>query len=148
MCGWDGLETAECQATLTGRLWLFYAKTFDPIFLNLPFWLRIVCSLDTLLFGPWYLTSIYAISTNQVMHKWYVLVSLPVCGALIYSTVIYFAYEILAESERCKLVWVFLVNLPWTLAPFLLLFRIGQGLPSVLPSSTDDADNTAVRKSE
>ena len=59
LCGWDGLETAECQRTLTGRLWLFYAKTFDPIFLNLPLWLRIVCSLDTILFGPFYACLLY-----------------------------------------------------------------------------------------
>ena len=115
----------ECQRTLTGRLWLFYAKTFDPIFLNLPLWLRIVCSLDTILFGPFYAVSAYAFWTKQQEARWYELIALPMAGALLYSTVVYFAYEIIAESGRASLVWVFVINLPWTLAPVLLVARLG-----------------------
>ena len=125
LCGWDGLETVECQRTLTGRLWLFYAKTFDPIFLNLPLWLRIVCSLDTILFGPFYAVSIYAFWTKQQEARWYELIALPTAGALLYSTVVYFAYEVIAEAGRASLVWVFVINLPWTLAPVLLFARLG-----------------------
>ena len=125
LCGWDGLETIECQRTLTGRLWLFYAKTFDPIFLNLPLWLRIVCSLDTILFGPFYAVSVYAFWTKQQGARWYELIALPMAGALLYSTVVYFAYEVIAESGRASLVWVFVINLPWTLAPVLLVARLG-----------------------
>lgn len=133
LCGWDGLETAACQQTLTGQLWLFYAKTFDPVFLNLPLWLRLVCSLDTLLFGPFYAASIYALRTGRILQRWYVLLALPYCGALIYSTVVYFGYEVLAEAHRSSLGWVFVINLPWTLAPLLLLLRIGHALPAILP---------------
>ena len=125
LCGWDGLETVECQRTLTGRLWLFYAKTFDPIFLNLPLWLRIVCSLDTILFGPFYAVSVYAFWTKQQEARWYELVALPMAGALLYSTVVYFAYEVIAEAGRASLLWVFVINLPWTLAPLLLGARLG-----------------------
>ena len=110
LCGWDGLETAECQRTLTGRLWLFYAKTFDPIFLNLPLWLRIVCSLDTFLFGPFYAVSVYAFWTKQQEARWYELIALPMAGALLYSTVVYFAYEVIAEADRASLLWVFVIN--------------------------------------
>jgi hypothetical protein len=123
LCGWEGLPTKECQRHLIGRLWLFYAETFDPIFLNLPFWLRIVCSLDTLLFGPFYVISVYAFVTKQQEAHWYQLVALPFAGALVYSTIVYFSYEVLAESHRASLVWVFLINLPWTLAPILLVVR-------------------------
>lgn len=125
LCGWDGLESAACQRTLTGQLWLFYAKTFDPIFLNLPLWLCIVCSLDTILFGPFYAVSIYAFWTKQQEARWYELIALPVSGALLYSTVVYFAYEVIAEADRASLVWVFVINLPWTLAPVLLVARLG-----------------------
>ena len=125
LCGWDGLETAACQRTLTGRLWLFYAKTFDPIFLNLPLWLRIVCSLDTILFGPFYAVSVYAFWTKQQESRWYELIVLPVSGALLYSTVVYFAYEVIAEAGRASLLWVFVINLPWTLTPILLGARLG-----------------------
>ena len=100
LCGWEGLETPACQQTLTGRLWLFYALKFDPIFLNLPLWLRIVCSLDTILFGPFYLASVYAFSSGQQESRWYRVIALPTAGALIYSTIVYFAYEALAESHR------------------------------------------------
>ena len=54
LCGWEGLVTEKCQSTIIGNLWHFYAATFDPIFLNLPTWFRIMCSLDTFLFGLWW----------------------------------------------------------------------------------------------
>ena len=141
---WD-LRTSDCQATLTGWLWHYYATTFDPIFLHLPLWLRIVCSLDTFIFGPFYLASIYAFATGQQSTRWYRLVALPMSGALLYSTVVYFAYEarppsctypfrrhrgtfhapqVIAEAHRASLLWVFLINLPWTLAPVLLVLRL------------------------
>lgn len=124
LCGWDGLQTPQCQQYLTGRLWLFYAERFDPIFLDLPLWLRIVCSLDTLLFGPFYAVSVYAFTTGAHESRWFELVALPFAGALLYSTVVYFGYEVLAESQRASLLWVFVINLPWTLAPVLLLVRL------------------------
>ena len=114
LCGWEGLPSASCQRTLTGRLWLFYAERFDPVFLNLPLWLRIVCSLDTFLFGPFYLASLYAFGSGQQESAWYRTLALPASGALIYSTIVYFAYEVLAEAHRASLLWVFLINLPWT----------------------------------
>ena len=124
LCGWEGLQTAECQSYLIGRLWLFYAKNFDPVFLNLPLWLRIVCSLDTLLFGPFYAVSIYAFAVGAQEERWYELIALPTSGALAYSTVVYFAYECIAEAHRASLLWVFVINLPWTLAPMLLFVRL------------------------
>ena len=132
LCGWDGLETAACQRTLTGQLWLFYAKTFDPIFLNLPLSLRIICSLDTLLFGPFYAASCFAFATGRQTQRWYVLVALPACGALIYSTIVYFAYEVLDAAPGTSFFWVFVINLPWTLAPLVLLLRLGRELPPAL----------------
>ena len=86
LCGWDGLESAACQRTLTGRLWLFYAKRFDPIFLDLPLWLRIVCSLGTICFGPFYAASVYAFSRGQQLSRWYRVLALPMAGALLSPT--------------------------------------------------------------
>lgn len=124
LCGWEGLETLSCQETITGRMWLFYAKTFDPVFLNLPFWLRIVCSMDTLVFGPFYFASVLAFSRGQQESRWYRALALPIAGALIYSTVLYYVYEVLAEAHRARLGWVFLINAPWTFAPLLLILRL------------------------
>ena len=42
-----------------------------------------------------------------------------------WTTVVYFAYEVIAESGRASLVWVFVINLPWTLSPILLVARLG-----------------------
>ena len=128
LCGWEGLRTASCKATLIGQLWLYYAETFDPIFLALPVWLRIMCSLDTFLFGPLYLLCLCALLRSQVEKRWFLLLALPGAGALIYSTLVYFAYEVIEESHRAQLLWVFVVNLPWTLAPFLLIARCGVAL--------------------
>jgi hypothetical protein len=124
-CGWEGLR--ECD-TVTGQLWLFYAETFDPVFLNLPFWLRLICSLDTFLFGPFYAISLYAFWCGHQESVWYIVIALPYAGGLIYSTVVYFSYEVLAESHRASLFWVFVINLPWTLAPIVLIIRLGSWL--------------------
>ena len=35
-----------------GRTWYWYASSFDPIFLDTPLWLRIMCTIDAYLFGP------------------------------------------------------------------------------------------------
>ena len=71
VCGWEGLRTEDCQRHLINRIWLFYADTFDPVFLDLPLWLRIVCSLDTILFGPFYAASVYAFATGAQEARWY-----------------------------------------------------------------------------
>lgn len=124
-CGWEGLQTDRCRATLIGRSWLYYAESFDPIFLDLPVWLRIMCSLDTLLFGPFYLLCLYALWKGRTVLStpWCLIILVAGAGALMYSTLVYFAYEILEESHRASLQWVFIVNLPWTFTPLLLIAR-------------------------
>ncbi len=124
-CGWEGLP--HCH-TVIGELWFFYANTFDPVFLNLPFWLRLVCSLDTFLFGPFYALSLWVYATGRQESAWYAVLALPFAGGLIYSTIVYFGYEVLAEAHRASLFWVFVINLPWTLAPILLIIRLASGL--------------------
>ena len=89
-----------------------------------PLWLRIVCSLDTLLFGPFYAISVYAFATGRQTQRWYETIALAFSGALLYSTIVYFAYEVLAEAHRANLLWVFVVNLPWTLCPCVLCARV------------------------
>jgi len=133
-CGWEGL--AQCD-TLVGKLWFFYASSFDPVFLNLPLWLRLVCSLDTLLFAPFYAFSLRAFCTGQQESVWYMLLALPFSGALIYSTVVYFGYELLAEAHRASLFWVFVINLPWTLAPFALIMRLGVALKELSDAGSE-----------
>lgn len=148
LCGWEGLPSSKCQRYYTGQLWLFYAENFDPIFLNLPVWLRIVCSLDTLCFGPFYAISIYAFLTGNQSSRWYQFIALPFAGALMYSTIVYFAYEVLEEAERASLLWVFLINLPWTLAPLLLVLRLWLSQESVAGTRMTDLGSLSGPTSE
>ena len=67
--------------------------------------------------------SVHAFWTKQQGARWYELIALPMAGARLYPTVVYFAYEVIAESGRASLVWVFVINLPWTPAPVLLVAR-------------------------
>ena len=56
--------------------------------LTVPLWLRIVCSIDTLLFGPFYAASLYAFATGRHTQRWYRLLAPPLAGALLYSTIV------------------------------------------------------------
>ena len=43
---------------------------------------------------------------------------------IIYSTVIYFGYELWMELHKANMMVVFLINIPYTLIPLLLLWRL------------------------
>lgn len=130
ICGWDGLVACKDVSTV-GWLWHLYASRFDPIFLNLPLWLKIMNSLDTLLFSWVYLSVALLLPSGR-------LDSSPTCralvcagaGALLYSTIVYFAYELIAERGRADLPMVTLINLPWTLWPVGVLFRLSAAPPT------------------
>ena len=113
LCGWDGLETTECQRTLTGRLWLFYAKTFDPIFLNLPLWLRIVCSLDTILFGPFYPSPSTRFGRNSGRRGGTAHCAARVRRAALLDRRLLAGHR--GGEPRVAPLGVFVINLPWTL---------------------------------
>jgi len=108
---------------LFGRTWYWYARSFDPIFLDTPIWLRIMCGIDAFVFGPFYLVLIYALSRAR---NWIRLPALLYGAAIVYSTLVYFGYEVLDPSNRAQanLVAVFLVNIPFTIVPILLLWRM------------------------
>lgn len=106
-----------------GRSWYWYASSFDPIFLDTPLWLRIMCTIDAYVFGPFYLVLIYALVRE---HGWIRIPALVYGGAIVYSTIVYFGYEFLdqANREAANLLVVFLVNIPFTIIPLLLIWRM------------------------
>lgn len=58
-CGGDGgLAACRDHGGTVGYLWWWYAASFDPVFLNTPPWLRVMCALDWLLFGACYVALI------------------------------------------------------------------------------------------
>lgn len=101
------------------KLWNWYSQ-FDPIFFHPPTWLRIMCALDMFLFGSCYLILIYGFLNKR---EWVHPVGLLFGSALLYSTIVYFWYEITVEVERANLTMVVLVNIPYTIMPIILIAR-------------------------
>ena len=50
-------------------------------------------------------------------------------GAIVYSTLVYFGIEVLGEWERADMLWVFIINIPYTVVPLLLGWRIWEEKP-------------------
>lgn len=106
-----------------GRTWFWYARSFDPIFLETPLWLRIMCGIDAFVFGPFYLVLIYALVRAR---NWIRVPALLYGAAIVYSTAVYFGFEVLDPVNRSQtnLLAVFVVNIPFTIVPLLLMWRM------------------------
>lgn len=111
-----------------GRTWYWYASSFDPIFVATPLWLRIMCGIDAFVFGPFYLVLIYALVRAR---NWIRVPALLYGAAIVYSTIVYFGYEFLDTANRAEanLLAVFLVNVPFTIVPLLLMWRMRRPEP-------------------
>ena len=108
------------------RAWHFYAASWDPIFLDTPLWLRVMCGIDAFVFGPFYVVLIYAFVRGR---DWIRLPALVFVSAIVYSTLVYFGVELLGEGARANLPMVVLVNVPYTLVPLLLAWRMRRPRP-------------------
>ncbi|MBW2241503.1 MAG: DUF2781 domain-containing protein [Deltaproteobacteria bacterium] len=111
-----------------GRSWYWYARSFDPVFLDAPLWLRIMCGIDAYVFGPTYLVMIYAFVKGR---DWIRIPALLYGAAIVYSTIVYFGWEFLSEENRgqANLFAVFVVNIPYTVVPLLLMWRMRNPAP-------------------
>jgi EXPERA (EXPanded EBP superfamily) len=110
--GQGGTEGERCEGVVAD-LWRWYGERFDPVFLCLPRWMRILCALDSFYNAPFYALCVYAFSVGDDRRPWFRVLGSAGAGALFYSTVFYFAYEVLLESHRNHLVWVFIINGRW-----------------------------------
>lgn len=108
-----------------GRAWRFYCQ-WDPLFLDTPLWLRIMCGIDGFVFGPFYLVAIYALVRRR---PWIRLPALLYVAAIVYSTLVYFGYEFIAERERANLLMVTLINVPYTIIPLVFGWRMWRARP-------------------
>ncbi len=119
-CNW---ETKNCSDSpfwavqANGLLWSFYAD-YDVLFVNVPMWLRVMCSIEVFVFGPLYLITAHAFYYRS---PYLLCLSLTFSGALFYSTIVYFVMELFSDSN---LDVVFLVNIPWSIVPVLLVYRV------------------------
>lgn len=123
-CDWNGkicpLATESSLIFYTKEIWLFYAQ-WDPLFYNIPLWLRVLCSIEVFIFGPLYLVVVIGLINDS---SWLFPVTLLFSGALVYSTIVYFLMEIIEFLPGTNLLMVFIVNIPWTIVPILLTGRI------------------------
>ena len=111
-----------------GRSGYWYASSFDPVFLDTPLWLRIMCGIDGYLFGACYPAFIYAFIKGC---NWVRVPALVYGSAIIYSTLVYFGWEFLdpTNREEANLLAVFIVNIPYTIVPLLLMWRVRNPAP-------------------
>jgi len=115
-----GVDLATATGPL-GRAWYFYASRWDPLFLEPPTYLRVMTGIDEWVYGPMHLALIYAFVRRRA---WIRLPALLYCGAIVYSTLVYFLTEFLSEGHRANLAMVTVVNVPYTIVPCLLVWRM------------------------
>ncbi len=128
ICGWDQIGACAESGALAGRLLQFYAS-IAPVFLELPFWLKMLNSSDTLVFLPlYYAPSFYALLRKEVDAPWFRLLGSVMSGALLYAVTVNLVWEALAGPEGTKLLWVFIFNVLYLIVPLLLLWRIFIGM--------------------
>ncbi|MFN7952714.1 MAG: emopamil-binding family protein [bacterium] len=112
--------------------WLFYASRWDPAFLDPPLFLRVMCAIDCFVFGPFYLVLIYAFVKRR---EWIRAPALVFVGAVVYSTLVYFGWELSSERGRADLPMVVLVNVPYTVVPLVLAARLRRSPPFTTTAS-------------
>ena len=126
-CNWYDLHDA-CDLSpyplvrAAAALWRIYGA-WDPLFLDIPVWLRIMCTIEVVFFGPLYALSAFLL---WYRNQWLPLVTYSFSGALFYSTVVYFAAELLYPIPGTNLLMVIVVNIPWSILPIALVWRVHQ----------------------
>ena len=103
-----------------GRVWSIYV-TWDPLFHSPPLWLRVLCYIEVFVFGPLYGLTAYGLLWRKT---WLPPLAYCFSGALIYSTIVYFLMEVLENAPGTNFLAVFLVNIPWTVIPIILVSRL------------------------
>lgn len=104
------------------RLWRWYAESFDPMMLKAPLSMRIMFGIDAWVFGPFYVVLAYAFIRRR---NWIRIPAILFSSAMIYSVVVYYLMEALSEhAADTDLPMVMLISGPYTIVPFLLLYRM------------------------
>ena len=124
--GYGGLlACAEREpGNVVAALWVFYAQSFDPVFLTTPTFLLVMVAIDWLVFGPSYAALLWALLSRNEAKPWVRALALVWLGAVVYSTLVYFAFEMIEEWHRINVPAVILINMPWTVVPPLAAWRI------------------------
>jgi len=80
-----------------------------------------MCGIDHFGFGTCYLLLIYGFFYKR---EWVKPLGMIYGSMIVYSTIVYFAFEFFFERARANLLWVVIINIPYTLVPLLLMLRV------------------------
>jgi hypothetical protein len=125
-CNWSDVSDScdgSPYAIVRGAavLWRIYSKQWDPMFIDIPVWLRVMCAIEVGLFGPLYAVCAFGLWRRS---EWLPPVAYLFSGALLYSTIVYFAMEVIELLPGTNLPMVFLINIPWSILPVVLSWRV------------------------
>ncbi len=107
----------------------WYAHDADPLFMHPPTWMRIVTGLSAFVYLPFYLVLVYSLLTGR---NWIQLPSVIYASVIVALTgVVVFGVEFFGEAaQRTHNPAKFLAfNLPYVLAPLVLLIRMRRPQP-------------------
>mmetsp|Transcript_23656 Transcript_23656/g.29133 ORF Transcript_23656/g.29133 Transcript_23656/m.29133 type:complete len:118 (-) Transcript_23656:47-400(-) len=89
-CEWNDVNES-CGDYIIARIWRIYTQ-WDPIFADIPVFLRIMCWIECFLFGPSYLFCAYNLRREpRFRPRIFNAFTYVFSGALVYSTLVYFA---------------------------------------------------------
>lgn len=116
---------SHCKDGYIQDIWRLYAS-WDPLFIRVPPFLRIMCGIEVFIFGPSYMICALCLSM-RIPPLWFPAFALFFAGSLFYSTLLYFAYEMLfAPAAFVNMSMVILINIPWSIIPIILAYRAMQ----------------------
>lgn len=124
----QGSTNPLAQATLS------YATTVDPLLLQNPLFLRLMCVVSAFVMGPFYLVLVYALVKSR---PWIRLPSIVYASAILYSMVIYLGVELLGDTPPLNLPAFLGATLPYVIAPLVLLVRMWPERPFDAPNPPD-----------
>lgn len=101
----------------------WYGRTYDPLIFARPVWWKMTIWMDVILFGPFYLTAIYAFIKGK---EWIKIPSIIISTMLITNVIIIFGEEICGTYPTHHLPMVIMSNLPWVLFPLFIIWRMSR----------------------
>lgn len=126
-CGWDGLKQGAdgaCSHDWIGRAWLGYTSV-EPIYADLPLWLRMINEFDTYFFGWFYLLSLIVFLRGRQSHTGYRAVATFMSGMMAYAMIFYMSWELQTYRDTgANIQQVMIYNGMWVLIFVLLMIRL------------------------
>jgi hypothetical protein len=119
-----------------------YGRTYDPVLMARPAWWKATILVDVLLYGPFYVVGLYAYAKGKA---WIKVPSLVYSGMMIMGVFVILVEEFWGQYPTPQRGIVLLLNAPWLLMPFYIIYRMSRPQPFALAEPSSEA--TPVRAS-